>query len=479
LNSSLEFAHSQKVTSRQRARKRQTELASVFRSAIEKANLTLSIDAPPLDVPTYVDRDMWEKVVLNLVSNAFKFTLAGAISVRLSREDRQVRLSVQDTGSGIPNEELPRLFERFHRVEGAKGRTHEGTGIGLALVQELVKIHGGTVRVESEVDRGSAFTVTIPVGKDHLPAERIGGLKELASTAVDYNAFVEEALRWLPEADKGDAGIRSEVSELDAGSALLRGFGEKISSSADRDRRDDPESRAQRKRVLIADDNADMRDYRRRLLADRYQVVTVSDGREALLSARESVPALILSDVMMPNLDGFGLLQAVRADAALAAVPVVLLSARAGEEAVLEGIRAGADEYLIKPFSARELIARVDAQIQRKQFERQLAAAEQRLQAALAAAKMAVLEWDPLAGTITTFGTVTDLFGISPSHSLSSMSSLFSLVYPDDLARYRRIVQVASSSGESFQTDFRSGPLYHCRRVHLRPSEHCRYLSAF
>ena len=153
------------------------ELASVFRSAIEKANLTLSIDAPHLDVPTYVDRDMWEKVVLNLVSNAFKFTLAGAISVRLSKEDRQVRLAVQDTGSGIPDEELPRLFERFHRVEGAKGRTHEGTGIGLALVQELVKIHGGTVRVESEVGRGSTFTVTIPAGKDHLPA-RTGWRRE-------------------------------------------------------------------------------------------------------------------------------------------------------------------------------------------------------------------------------------------------------------------------------------------------------------
>jgi PAS domain S-box-containing protein len=431
------------------------ELASVFRSAIEKANLTLSIDAPPLDVPTYVDRDMWEKVVLNLVSNAFKFTLSGAITVRLSKGDRQVRLAVQDTGSGIPNEELPRLFERFHRVEGAKGRTHEGTGIGLALVQELVKIHGGTVRVESEVGRGSTFTVTIPVGKDHLPAERIGGEKELASTAVDYNAFVEEAIRWLPETDTGDAGIRSEVSELDAGTALPRGLGEKTSSPADRDHGDNEESRAQRKRVLIADDNADMRDYLRRLLADRYEVVAVSDGREALRSARQSVPALILSDVMMPNLDGFGLLQAIRADAALASVPVVLLSARAGEEAVLEGIRAGADEYLIKPFSARELVARVDAQIQRKQFERQLAAAEQRLQAALAAAKMAVLEWDPLAGTITTFGTVTDLLGISPSHSLSSISSLFSLVHPDDLDRYRRIVQEATSSGESFQTDFR------------------------
>jgi signal transduction histidine kinase len=315
----------------------------------------------------------------------------GGITVRLSKERRQARLIVQDTGSGIPAEELPRLFERFHRVESTKGRTHEGTGIGLALVQELVKIHGGTVSVDSEVGRGSTFTVAIPVGKDHLPAERLGRENALASTAADYSAFVEEAMRWLPETDKGTPGIKTEVSELDLESALLRGFGAKAVSSGDRDRANQSDNGAERQRVIIADDNADMRDYLRRLLEDRYEVVAVSDGHEALQAAREFVPVLILSDVMMPNLDGFGLLQAVRIDPSLAAVPVVLLSARAGEEAILEGIRAGADEYLIKPFSARELIARVDAQIQRKQFERQLAAAEQRLQAALAAAKMAIL----------------------------------------------------------------------------------------
>ena len=170
---------------------------------------------------------MWEKVVLNLVSNAFKFTLAGGITVRLSKEHGHVRLAVQDTGSGIPPEELPRLFERFHRVEGTKGRTHEGTGIGLALVQELVKIHGGTVSVESEVGRGSTFTVTIPAGKDHLPAERIGGENALTSTSLDYNAFVVEAMRWLPETGEGDPGIKAEVSELDTESALLRGLGKK------------------------------------------------------------------------------------------------------------------------------------------------------------------------------------------------------------------------------------------------------------
>ena len=430
-----------------------TELASVFRSAVEKANLALTIEAPILAVPTYVDRDMWEKVVLNLVSNAFKFTLAGGITVRLSKDRQHVRLAVQDTGSGIPPEELPRLFERFHRVDGTKGRTHEGTGIGLALVQELVKIHGGMVSVESEVGRGSTFTVAIPIGKDHLPAERIGAENPLTSTAMGYNAFVEEAMRWLPDKEEGQA--KTEVSELETESTLLRGLGEKTVSSGDPVHGEKPEDGIQRHRVLIADDNADMRDYLRRLLASRYDVVAVSDGQEALLAARKSLPVLILSDVMMPNLDGFGLLQAVRQDASLASVPVVLLSARAGEEAILEGIRAGADEYLIKPFSARELIARVDAQIQRKQFERQLGAAEQRLQAALAAAKMAVLEWDPAADTITAVGTVTDVFGISPGRTLSSRSFIFDLIYRDDLDQYLSTVQAAASRGESFQSDFR------------------------
>ena len=135
------------------------ELVSNFRSACEKAGLGLTVDCLPLADPVYVDRDMWEKIVLNLVSNAFKYTLTGGIGVRLRAAEGAAVLSVTDTGCGIPEHEIPRLFERFHRVEGASGRTHEGTGIGLALVQELVKFHGGTVEVESTYEKGSTFTV--------------------------------------------------------------------------------------------------------------------------------------------------------------------------------------------------------------------------------------------------------------------------------------------------------------------------------
>jgi len=314
------------------------ELASVFRAATEKAGLTLTVDCPPLAEPVWIDRDMWEKIVLNLISNAFKFTLEGGIAVRLRKENAAAVLAVEDTGTGIPADELPRLFDRFHRVEGARGRTHEGTGIGLALVQELVKLHGGTVGAESELGQGSIFTVTIPLGAAHLPADRLKAERTLVSTALGAKPYVEEALRWLPGAAPG---LAEEVErELLAEQPPVA-------------------SAAQRATILLADDNADMRDYVRRLLTPIYEVKTAADGEAALAALHEGRPDLVLSDVMMPGLDGFGLLRQIRADAKLADLPVILLSARAGEEASIEGLDAGADDYLVKPFSARELLARI------------------------------------------------------------------------------------------------------------------------
>jgi signal transduction histidine kinase len=147
------------------------ELASNFQSACERAGLKLVIQCPPLPEPVYVDRDMWEKIVLNLLSNAFKFTFEGRIEVTMHTQDRSAVLSVRDTGAGIPEQDLPRLFERFHRIEGQRSRTHEGSGIGLALVQELVNLHRGQILVESEAGRGTTFTVIVPFGSAHLPSE--------------------------------------------------------------------------------------------------------------------------------------------------------------------------------------------------------------------------------------------------------------------------------------------------------------------
>jgi PAS domain S-box-containing protein len=322
------------------------ELASVFRSAVEKAGLRLVVDCPPLPEPVYVDREMWEKIVLNLLSNAFKFTFEGEIKVALRRRDERVELSVSDTGVGIPESELSKIFQRFHRVRGAKSRTHEGTGIGLALAQELARLHGGEIKARNKEGGGSTFTVSVRTGVDHLPVDRICAARQLSSTGLGAMPFVEEALRWLPDEAAVDAP--SSADDEPPGEFETTVSGQPATGKP---------------RVLVADDNADMRAYLKRLLEQRYDVEVVPDGRAALKAAGLRPPDLLLTDVMMPGLDGFGLLKELRADERTRAVPVIMLSARAGEEARVEGLYAGADDYLIKPFSARELVARVDSQL--------------------------------------------------------------------------------------------------------------------
>ncbi len=324
-----------------------TDLASLFRSTMERAGLRFAVECEPLGEVVYVDRDMWEKIVFNLVSNAFKFTFEGGVTVRLRRTPTHAELGVTDTGVGIPNEELPRLFERFHRVEGVTGRTHEGTGIGLALVQELVRLHGGDVRVESTHGVGTSFTISIPFGTEHLAADRVDGAAELASTRLPSSAFVDEALRWLP----------GEVGDADA--PLVKAVGRPTSG-----RRLGTAETARTARILVADDNADMRDYVRRLLSSDYEVDVAADGEAALASIAERRPDLILSDVMMPKVDGFGLIERLRSDEQTRTIPLILLSARAGEESRVEGLAAGADDYLAKPFGAKELLARTAAHLE-------------------------------------------------------------------------------------------------------------------
>ncbi len=329
------------------------ELASMFRAATDKAALKLAVNCSPIERDTYVDREMWEKIVFNLLSNAFKFTFEGEIGVSLKDRGESVELEVSDTGTGIPEDELPHLFERFHRVKNARGRSYEGSGIGLALVQELVKLHGGEVQVKSEIGRGTTFTVSIPTGATHLPADRLGGERRLASTSLRSEAYVDEVLKWLPDAGPdGLQALDSVAAEVTATST------------------EDPRSR-----ILLADDNSDMREYVRRLLAPKFDVVAVADGEAALGLARYEKFDLVLSDVMMSKLDGFGLLRALRADERTVTIPVILLSARAGEESRVEGLGAGADDYLVKPFSARELLARVESHLNLQRLRRESEAA--------------------------------------------------------------------------------------------------------
>lgn len=331
------------------------ELAAVFRSTVERAELTFKVDCPDLPWPVNVDRDAWEKIVLNLLSNAFKYTLKGGITVKLAAAGQAVELSVSDTGIGIPDRDLPHVFERFHRVEGNVGRTHEGTGIGLALVQELVKLHGGAMRVVSTAGVGSNFIVTLPVQVGDAPASEKASAP---ATSARADAYVREASSWIQESTE----IQATPASTDFGTLPPSGrFATTYQA-----------------KVLLADDNADMRQYLTRLLAPWWRVEAVGDGHAALEAARRERPDLILSDVMMPKLDGFGLLAAIRADPYLSDVPVIVLSARAGEESRIEGMAHGADDYLVKPFSARELLAKVGAHLELARVRREAASALQR-----------------------------------------------------------------------------------------------------
>ncbi len=238
--------------------------------------------------------------------------------------------SVRDTGTGIPEHETGRVFERFHRIDGARGRTFEGTGIGLALIDQLVKLHGGTVRVESALGNGSTFTVSLPWSADGRLA--IGSAPATEPAAPSSEApLVVEASQWSARPD--------------------------VPSST-------PTEEPARARILVVDDNADMRAYLVGTLARHWSVTAVCDGEEALAAVRANPPELVVTDVMMPRLDGFGLLRALRGSPKTALIPVIVVSARAGEDAAVEGREMGADDYLVKPFAARDLVARVRAHLE-------------------------------------------------------------------------------------------------------------------
>ncbi|MCY1033829.1 ATP-binding protein [Corallococcus sp. BB11-1] len=356
-------------------------LVSGFRSTLERAGLSLEVDCPPLPRPVWVDPEQWEKVVLNLVSNAFKFTHAGGIRVSLRSQESRVLLSVADTGTGIPADELPRIFERFHRVQGARGRSYEGSGIGLSLVRELVKLHGGDIQVESVPGQGSTFTVTLPTQAEPAPRPGRRSVTEGPVPEQAHEPALEPGAASGPVSAPGprsesdlapDSGRGAQPSPRTAPGLAMSAFLEETSGWLEApsvplllapDAGPSPAPRGIEGHVLFVDDNADMRAYVRSLLAERFELTLAANGLEALEACRSRVPDLVLSDVMMPGLDGFGLLRRLREDARTRYVPIILLSARAGEEATVEGLRMGATDYLVKPFSARELLARVEGNL--------------------------------------------------------------------------------------------------------------------
>ncbi|GAB3826265.1 hypothetical protein GCM10028895_36920 [Pontibacter rugosus] len=318
-----------------------TDLCAYFRSAAEAAGLRFNVYCAPIPEPVYIDVEMWEGIIFNLLSNALKFTFEGEITVSFNYIDKQVVLTVADTGVGVPAEETAQLFSRFHRIKGVKSRSHEGSGIGLALVQELVKMHQGTIKVASTVGEGTTFTIAIPAGKDHLqPAGIVTATEaeESQPTAVGNHKKPEER-----------AGLTYDYTVTSPKHKSLPSF---ATTAA-----------IERPLVLLVDDNQDMLYYLKRILQQDYNIQTAPNGAHAWKAILDNYPALVISDIMMPEVDGFQLLEQIRADERTRLLPVILLSARAGEEARAEGMEQGADDYLIKPFDARELKARVKANL--------------------------------------------------------------------------------------------------------------------
>ncbi|WP_111552315.1 SpoIIE family protein phosphatase [Kitasatospora sp. SolWspMP-SS2h] len=338
------------------------ELAAVFRSAAQRAGLVLEVDCAPLSAPVPVDPELWEKVVFNLLSNALKFTFEGTVRVRVRERDGRALVTVEDTGVGVPAAELPRLFDRFHRVENSRARSHEGSGIGLALVKELVELHGGTITVDSVPDRGTSFTVSLPLADSGAPAAQDGPDDPDGTARPGAEAFVQEALRWEHRPSPGPAGPQPDTGAPTDGPPAPDG------PTQDGLTQDGPTQdgagtdAGAPAHVLVVDDNADMRDYLSRILRGAgHRVTAVADGDRALAAVRTAAPELVISDVMMPGTDGLRLVAALRADRRTAALPVLLLSARAGREDAIDGFESGADDYLVKPFAATDLLARVRA----------------------------------------------------------------------------------------------------------------------
>jgi signal transduction histidine kinase len=319
-----------------------TELASNFRSSIEAAGLELVVSCDPIEDPVYLCRSMYEKIVLNLLSNAFKFTFEGKIKVSLRMRKRRVELRVIDTGVGIAEADIRRIFQRFATIQNTRSRTSEGTGIGLALVKEMVKMHGGRIIAKSKQDSGSEFIVRLPKGKAHLPAEKVQDSAEvLITSSVPY--YLEELKSWAKTGADPD----------DKSQAAMNAAGLKPT-------------------VLVVDDNSDMRMYMRSVLDSRCTVLLAENGVKALqILDQGTMPEAIIADLMMPEMNGYELLATLKARKEWKNIPVILLTAQVTEEARIDGLHQGADDYMAKPFSSRELIARVDARVRMARLRNQ------------------------------------------------------------------------------------------------------------
>ena len=301
-------------------------VSSQFASMADSRNVIFQIDTSE-SIDLFADPEKIEKIITNLLSNAFKFTAAhGAIQLKIGKciADKQfpagsAEIIVKDTGIGIDAGDLPKIFDRFYQVDNTTTRQFEGSGIGLALVKELVELHHGSVVVESVAGEGTCFTVHFPLGKDHLTNVELV-LPTTEELQPDMVAYIEDSLE--------------EVDELDTEPSMPT--------------------------LLVVEDNADLRYCLRSCLSDKYNIVESPDGTDGYLKALEHIPDLVISDLMMPGFDGIELCKKLKADEKTSHIPIILLTAKADHSAKLEGLRKGADDYITKPFSPDELITRVE-----------------------------------------------------------------------------------------------------------------------
>ncbi len=311
-----------------------------FKPYADKLGIRLTLTDEGRSLEMDYDPQMVEKVLINLISNALKFTPSGGwVKVIVSEisETNQAALIIKDSGKGIPQEALPYIFDRFHQVDGTLTRNQEGTGIGLSLVKEFVELHGGRIEVDSQLNQGTEFRIFLPQkverGNDERPPE--GYPKTPDPSRYYYEKGVPE---------KEDPFKDQESIKETTGRTPL---------------------------VLIVDDNPDMRVYIRQTLHDYYRIVEASDGEEGLKTGREVMPDIIISDVMMPKMDGYELCRQIKNSDPLKNIPVILLTARASEEMTIDGIEAGAYDYITKPFSPRILLAKISGILERQELHKQ------------------------------------------------------------------------------------------------------------
>ncbi len=327
------------------------DAVGLFRDSTDRAGVDLVVDTDTGGALVDLDRTLWTHLVMNLVSNAVKFTTEGSIHVTLrypaaeGNDARRLVLEVADTGPGVPEADRRRIFERFYQVTGAAGRSREGSGVGLSLVSDILTALGGTVEVTENAPRGTLFTVVVPTPIAAGDASTVAPTDLVTELGARY---VGEAEQWRPiESDE----TRSTQAPPTAG----------------------------QRRILLVEDNADMRQYVTRLLEDQeWHVTATEDAETALATARETPPDIIVSDIMLPGRSGLSLVDEARSDGRLVRVPIVLVSARTGSAQVIEGLRIGADDYVVKPFQPAEFVARVRVHLELARLREQLLGDAQR-----------------------------------------------------------------------------------------------------